>query len=383
VSQTTTSSFARNAAQQALRFVIVPTMLALAALSATAQPAAPKTKAEATATAGAGGVAIVASDNAKVEVLLRDPKVLRSLEAILKGQGQQTDVLTSVIATQAEIIKKEQQGHAVTQAEPQRLSAQVAQLQRELEQSKLRSEQLSAVGRIVGDANPAADAARSALARGDVNASVSYLEQVERAAIASSMKQMNEAASAARQRGSLLSDKDSAAARRAFERATEYEPDNPINWMLLGDVAMTLGDSSHAALAYQRASVIVSERALRDPQNTEWQRDLSVSYERIADQLAATGDGPGALASYRKGLAIAEKLATRDPQNTDWQRDLFVSYLKVGNTLVRNSSASEGLVWLERAHAVSKRLTQIDPSNAIWSRDLTIIEKRIAAVRAK
>ena len=189
-------------------------------------------------------------------------------------------------------------------------------MQRELEQSKLRSEQLGAVGRIV-------------------SASVSYLEQVEQAAVASSLKQMTEAASAARGRGALLSNKDSAAAKQAFERATAYEPENPINWMLLGDAAMTLGDTSRAGAAYQRAHLIANDRVLRDPQNTQWQRDL------------------------------------------------IVSHVKIGNMLVANNNASEGLGWLDRAHAVATRLTQIDPSNATWSRDLTIIEKRIAGVRAK
>ena len=305
------------------------------------------------------------------------------LEAILKGQGQQTEVLTGVIASQAEIIKKEQQGHAVTQAERQRLAARVAQLQTELARSKVQIEQLGAVGRILSDASPAAAAASEALARGDVSASVSYPEQVEQAAVASSLKGMTEAASAARERGALLSNKDSAAAKQAFERATAYEPENPINWMLLGDAAMTLGDTSRAGAAYQRAHLIANDRVLRDPQNTEWQRDLSVSFNQIGDQLAATGDGPGALASYRKGLAIREKLAARDPQNTQWQRDLIVSHFKIGNMLVANNNAAEGLGWLDRAHAVATRLTQIDPSNATWSRDLTIIEKRIAVVRAK
>jgi hypothetical protein len=75
-------------------------------------------------------------------------------------------------------------------------------------------------------------------------------------------------------------------------------------------------DRHHAQLA------IANGRAAADPDNAHQQRALSVVHNKLGELAVTVEDSTTADQHYRTALAIAERLAAADPGNAGYQRDL-------------------------------------------------------------
>jgi tetratricopeptide (TPR) repeat protein len=173
----------------------------------------------------------------------------------------------------------------------------------------------------------------------------------------------------------------------ALQSACDYEPNNALNWWLLGDMHLQAGNIARAEQAYRTMLQLAQTATHADPKDLDAQRDLSVSYNKIGDiQQAqrdlsisynkigniqqAQGDLTGALASYRAGLAIRQPLAQKDKGNSQAQRDLSVSYERIGDIQQAQGNLSGALDYFYQGLAIMERLTKLDESHVQWQQDV-------------
>ena len=181
-----------------------------------------------------------------------------------------------------------------------------------------------------------------------------------------------EAAKAARQKGVLAQFNNSQRAYLAYSQAAEIEPENALNWILKGDMAIQLGDLTEARTAYKFAEELLRKTIRNTPNNPALQRDLSVSFNKLGDVQKAQGDLPGAQQRYEQGLEIAQRLAARDPQNSQWQRDLSVSFNKLGDVQKAQGDLPGAQQRYEQDLEIAQRLAARDPQNVRWQTDLVV-----------
>jgi tetratricopeptide (TPR) repeat protein len=345
---------ARRVSAAAVLALCLALCTALAQAQTPASSPAKKSTANQNAEATTGGIAVNARDSATV-IIERDPEVGILLKMLEEQQKERAA---------AEQFYREQ--------------LRVAQQKNEELARELRNQQAQAIEQVVQqarapNASPAAVAAKRGLEAGNTKPAEALLREDERAAAAQGRESLRRAAALAQQQGALaLLHDDTNAALGAYRRATEYEPDNPDSWWVLGDLFVRAGNLTEAERAYRRMFALSAERAAKDPSNSEWQRDLSVSHNKIGDILAAQGALAGALAAYRQGLSIAEKLAAQDPANSEWQRDLSVSHERIGDILRAQGDLAGALAAYRKSLDIRRRLAAQDPSNAVWQTDVVV-----------
>ncbi|MGP8267730.1 MAG: tetratricopeptide repeat protein [Beijerinckiaceae bacterium] len=143
---------------------------------------------------------------------------------------------------------------------------------------------------------------------------------------------------------------------------------------------LTLGATTEALAAAEKARSIWKALAESDKSNTLWQRDLSVSDDRIGDVLVAQGQLDAALAAYRAGYTIAKALAESDKSNTGWQRDLSLSDERIGGVLVAHGKLDAALAAYRESYTIRKALADSDKSNTLWQSDLSLSDIEIGDV---
>ncbi len=235
-------------------------------------------------------------------------------------------------------------------------------------------------------------------------------------------KDRKDAATAYRNLGAIAGLGDPKAALEAYEKAVEYDPDDPetlfwLGWLKmdrgsldsaernfrqvltltehdpdawaarwarigLGDILTRRGNLAAALRTFQDSLAATQRLAKTDPTNREWQRDLSVSHNRIGDVQRRQGDAPAALSSYQAGLDIRQRLAKTDTTNTEWQRDLSVSQIKIGDVQAAQGDAPAALISYQASLDIRQRLAKTDPTNTGWQRDLSVSHDRIGDVQA-
>jgi tetratricopeptide (TPR) repeat protein len=166
-----------------------------------------------------------------------------------------------------------------------------------------------------------ATAVLDALAAGDMLPATDVLRRKVEDRLAVAGEARREAASAARQLGSMLKLFDSAGALKAFRQAAECDPEDFWTWIEIARLEQIVGNLAGARQAAEAALLL----------ETGDERSRSVAYNDVGDVQQAQGDLAAALTSYRASLAISERLAQADPGNAGWQRDLSVSQEKIGD----------------------------------------------------
>ena len=293
----------------------------------------------------------------------------------------------------------------------------------ELEDSAFRAAVITLVGQSKDPNAPRGiDRALELLRQGETGAAETALAEILDQRLQERATASAEAAEAARNLGVIAYLNDTAKAIKAYQTATELDPDETWSWIYLGrlhqragnlaaaeqafqeareaaeragndrdvmvadnslgDVRVARGDLSGAAAAYGAALEAAKQRAAQDPSNTEWQRDLSVSFEKIGDVRSARGNLEAALQAYQDVLAIAEKLAAHDPSNSEWQRDLSVSFNKIGEMQRARGDLDAALQAYQDSRAIREKLAAQDPSNAEWQRDLAVSFSMIGDVQS-
>lgn len=213
-----------------------------AALAEPAKPAQPRTVTQ-QPKAGDGGVAVgIVGDHNTVNLnTLAGKKIEKKLDQILANQAK----ANKPNALSAQLVKENQQ-----------LKAELAKLAQRLAQDTQ-----------TGAHHAGADKALQGLARNDLRPTADYLRQVERDAQARSHAARVEAAAAARQLAAITENSDTRTALAALRRATDYDPGDPENWKLLGDVEVQAGDLTRAADAYGQFLALMKEKVQAEPGN--------------------------------------------------------------------------------------------------------------------
>ncbi len=178
--------------------------------------------------------------------------------------------------------------------------------------------------------------------------SADYLRAIAQKARSEGIHKNAQAAEAMRQLASIST---TAEAVKALKSACDYEPDNTLNWSLLGDMRLQAGDVARAETAYQSAMRLAKADVKIHPNNLHALRTLSIEYNDIGDIQEAQGDLSGALASYCASLAIRQPIAQKDTGNVQAQTDLALSYGKLGAITQGNESKGflrQGLAILEQ-----------------------------------
>ena len=232
------------------------------------------------------------------------------------------------------------------------------------------------------NADNAVQDVRSALLNGDTEGLEGYLQTEEKRLTAAGKQQMNKAAALARERAALAFCRSIEAAVAALRNAVEYEPDNPDNWWLLGDIHVILGNLTDARDAYMQMQKVLSIAVQQNPANIDLKQNLSLSYEKIGDVEAIQGNLKEALKNYQEGLAITAALAKQDPANIEWQRNLSASYNKIGDMEMTQKNLKEALKSYQDALVITAALAQREPANIKQQRDLLVGYNKIGDVQA-
>ncbi|MEM6405777.1 MAG: tetratricopeptide repeat protein [Pseudomonadota bacterium] len=209
---------------------------------------------------------------------------------------------------------------------------------------------------------------------------VIQMERQARQAAAQQREFLAEAARAARHKGALARFRNTQDALADYRKATELEPDNPINWLYYGDLLLQSGQSNQAQKAYQEGWQQAQQVMVLNRKDPDLQRILSAFDDRIGDILQAQGDLDGALARYQQGLSIAEALSARDPANTDWQRDVSVSYDRIADILKAQGDLDGALARYQQGLGIRQALSARDPTNVLWRLDLVVSYVRMATI---
>jgi len=288
-----------------------------------------------TVSATKGGIAVVIDgDNNKVDL---SPTALKQLT---KESKKILALLTALNAKQHP--PSERENHLAQ--ENQQLKAQMKQLAQQLALSTV-------------NPNPAARKAVQGLGHGDLKPTADYLRAIAQKSQNTGMKKNPKAAQAMRQLASISTTTE---ALNALQRACDYEPDNTLNWWLLGNMHLHAGNVARAEQAYRTMLRLTQTATHSHPKDLDAQRNLSVSYNKIGEIQQAQGDVSGALASYRAYHAIAQTLAQKDKGNVQGQTDLVASYWKLANV----SQGNESKGFLRQGLAILEQLARKNQLNA-------------------
>jgi tetratricopeptide (TPR) repeat protein len=148
----------------------------------------------------------------------------------------------------------------------------------------------------------------------------------------------------------------------------------------LGEIALAKGDVAGAILHEQQALAIAEEAAAAEPANLDWQRDRSISLEKIGDIEQARGRLSAAFEDFTAVVGIREALAKADRQNPEWQRILAIAYSKIGAAQQAQGNVAAALESYSASLAIRDRLANSDPGNAGFQRDLSIAYDKIGSV---
>jgi tetratricopeptide (TPR) repeat protein len=213
---------------------------------------------------------------------------------------------------------------------------------------------------------------------------------------------------------------DPKAARDAYARALELDPDDPesLYWngffnlqagdlmvaqrsldrlmdisiksnseiglyranLRLGEIAIAKGDLASALRIEQKALSIAELASAAESTNLDWQRDHSISLEKIGDIEQARGKLPEALEKFTASLGIREILVKADPQNLEWQRILAIMYSKIGDAQQDQGNVAIALENYSAALSIRDRLATLDATNAGFQRDLSISYEKIGSI---
>lgn len=102
-------------------------------------------------------------------------------------------------------------------------------------------------------------------------------------------------------------------------------------YIMLGDVAMILGERANALRYYKSAQKYAEALVKSDRASPEAQRDLFLAYNKLGDLSGELREFAGARDYYRQALGIAEVLPKGDRDKPKAQRDLAILYERLGD----------------------------------------------------
>lgn len=275
------------------------------------------------ARAESGGVAVnVNGDGNVVTVSLADPQV----KVIVKR-------LTSISLR----MQKSQRANDETLGT---LGRQIAEVQRAVAVMVAASRQ--------PDDNPAGRAAVDALMTGDTRPSQDYLRRQEVDALkragqkgAVSTDGVQAAANFASEQAALLSISNISDALQVYQRAVDYQPDDPWTLMKLGDAQVTAGKTSAALSTFKRAKELIETKS--SPSSRYSSHAMAAALLRIGDVLAMKGEYNSALDYYRGALKSNAESTDANSDGTGVMRNRATLYQHMGDIFVQQRQYQQAM----------------------------------------
>jgi eukaryotic-like serine/threonine-protein kinase len=135
---------------------------------------------------------------------------------------------------------------------------------------------------------------------------------------------------------------------------------------LLGDRPDALRAWQEALRHYRLGLALVSDLALRFPQNADIRRQQADLGVYTARMLARTGKPGDAIHEMDASLALFGQLSADDPQNREWRLDLLDSRCDMAVLLVRTGSLQSALPLYWASIASAEKLLNSDPGDHEW-----------------
>ncbi len=132
----------------------------------------------------------------------------------------------------------------------------------------------------------------------------------------------------------------------------------------LGEVWKTLGKTTEARQAFERALKLFEPIAARSPNDRQFQVDLSVMVSRLGDLAAEEGDMKVARLYYDRDLAISEKLAAGSTNDVE-KLNYLQSLNQVARVAQRQGDHASAQQTFERSLALSREIEKRHPGK--WS----------------
>ncbi len=148
----------------------------------------------------------------------------------------------------------------------------------------------------------------------------------------------------------------------------------------LGQIHVTTGDLSSAAVTYRKQLDASRAAIAQDPENADLHLTLALAHDNLGDVLFEQGRIAEALVHYQEGLATRVLLSDANPFDEDIKFALSNSYHRLGQIYHRQGDLEKAeLLYLEKNQLVSS-MVATDPDGYRWQRDLSLADERLGDI---
>jgi serine/threonine-protein kinase len=143
---------------------------------------------------------------------------------------------------------------------------------------------------------------------------------------------------------------------RTDPKNAEAQSDLVVSLDRLGYMSLQLGQLVQAQHYYQQSLQISQALVQTNPKDKVLQRELAVAMNKLGDVSVQLGQAVRARQYYQQGLEISQALARAAPQDTRAQWDLASSFFKLGNVALQDLHPLQARTWLEECLAITKKV---------------------------
>lgn len=160
------------------------------------------------------------------------------------------------------------------------------------------------------------------------------------------------------------------AMRAPLDSARQVAYGNSFNW--IGNAYWYQGDVSHSLENFQRSIEILQKEAAVRPEDTELASSLASARTNAGRVLEARGEYEAAKELYVLVQQAFEGLRTREPNNVRWQSELGYAYDNLGKVALEQGRLVEAIEAYRDDQRIKAALAALDPKNYEAQEDLLI-----------
>ena len=216
--------------------------------------------------------------------------------------------------------------------------------------------------------------------QGDPALAARYWWRQERRHLAATEPRLGDAADAARKQAALLTFTNPGEALACLQRATEYEPESPQNWHLLGDAQLHKGTPALALPSYRKTQMLLKQQGLAEPDNLRLKRVRVVNHLWVGDLLTLEGRLDEAQADYEAAVDLGRTLTALDASHIVWQCELAVGLERIGDTQKAKGQLADALLSQQASLDIRNRICNAKSADLQCLRDLLVSHQRIGVV---
>ena len=148
-------------------------------------------------------------------------------------------------------------------------------------------------------------------------------------------------------------------------------------------IAEQMGDSEHAAAAYNDARKVFAQLVTDQPHEPAYRGDLALCHNNLGLLAGGAGDTVAAAAAYGRAIEIQEDLALEFPEQARFQAELALSYGNLGLLAQQTDRVAEAERAYRRAIAIEEDLAAKYSNKPKYQSDLAISYSNLSSLHAK